>query len=185
MNSTDDLLTALASGPLSAATLLARLGVSRATLSRLVDAAGSEVIRYGNARATSYARRRSVAGQTAWPIHRVEADGRLTSIGVLIPVAASGYLVSLTEQNRYEHFDGLPWWLQDMRPQGFLGRAFAQQKAASLGLPSDVQRWTDDHALIAQGTAGEDCVGNLLVGEGSLTHFLNEPDGPLVERARR
>jgi hypothetical protein len=185
MNTSDDLLSALASGPRSAAELVTSLDISRATLSRLVDAAADQVLRYGNARATRYARSRSVAGQTSLPIHRVEEDARLTHIGDLMPVAATGYLVSLIEQDRYEYFDGLPWWLQDMRPQGFLGRAFAQQRAAALGLPTDVQRWTDDHTLIALAAAGEDCVGNLIIGEAALTHFLNEPDGPLVQLAER
>jgi general secretion pathway protein E len=36
------------------------------------------------------------------------------------------------------HHEGLPWWLIDMRPQGFLGRAYAHRHASSLGLPADV-----------------------------------------------
>ncbi|MEC5386605.1 type II toxin-antitoxin system HipA family toxin YjjJ [Uliginosibacterium sp. H3] len=175
-----DLLSALSSGPLPAGELVERLGISRPTLSRLIASVGDQVLRYGTARATTYAARRSLAGNSAWPVYRIDEEGRATSIGTLHAVLG-GYLTELHEHRRFEFWESLPWWLQDMRPQGFLGRAFAQQRAADLGLPADVLRWTDDHALIALTTSGEDCVGNLLVGETALTHFLNEVDGPVVQ----
>ncbi|HSD39541.1 MAG TPA: type II toxin-antitoxin system HipA family toxin YjjJ [Rhodocyclaceae bacterium] len=184
MRQTTDLLTALSAGPQPAGALIESLGVSRQTLSRLVTAAGSEVFRYGSARATTYAARRSLAGNSTWPVYRIDDDGRAVSIGTLHAILG-GYLTELHEHQRFEFWEGLPWWLQDMRPQGFLGRAFAQQRAATLGLPADVLRWTDDHALIALTTSGEDCVGNLLVGETALTHFLNEADGPVVQYDER
>jgi hypothetical protein len=35
------------------------------------------------------------------------------------------------------HSDGLPWWLFDMRPQGYLGRAYASRFSTELGLPAN------------------------------------------------
>jgi hypothetical protein len=37
-----------------------------------------------------------------------------------------------------------------MRPQGFLGRAYAHQHATGLGLPPDVRHWSDTGALRAK-----------------------------------
>ncbi|WP_374402571.1 type II toxin-antitoxin system HipA family toxin YjjJ [Niveibacterium sp.] len=192
MTDATNLIAALSSGPLSASALCARLGVSRPTLSRAVAAAGARVIRYGKARATAYALRRAVAGQTRFPIHRVEADARVSAVGWLEPVAPSGYLVSFTEYGEAEHFEGLPWWLQDMRPQGFLGRAFARREAASLHLPAELREWGDDEVLAALATVGDDWIGNLLVGDAALSRYLGTPqsevEGELVrgdERANR
>lgn len=179
-----DLLAALATGPLPAAALVERLGISRPTLSRLVAAAGAQVIRYGAARATSYAARRSVAGVSTWPLYRVGEDGRAVGIGSLHAVAG-GYLAELSEEGRHVFSESLPWWLQDMRPQGFLGRAFAQKHAAALRLPDTLGLWNDDHALVAIAALGDDTPGNLLVGEAALAHYLEGPASPVIALAER
>lgn len=182
-----DLVTALGTGPLPASALAERLGVSRPTLSRLVAAAGDQVIRYGMARATTYAARRRLAGGTHWPIYRVGEDGRSASIAVLHTVAG-GYLAELQEEERFEFSESLPWWLQDMRPQGFLGRAFAHRHASRLALPEPLGLWNDDHALIALSALGDDTPGNLLLGDAALADYLagtGTPAIPLAERASR
>jgi hypothetical protein len=73
------------------------------------------------------------------------------------------------------YHEGLPWWLNDMRPQGFLGRAYAHRHAPSLGLPADVRHWSDTDALRALLASGADPVGNLLMGEVARDHFVNAP----------
>jgi hypothetical protein len=73
------------------------------------------------------------------------------------------------------HSDGLPWWVQDMRPTGFLGRAFAISFAAKLSLPADINEWTDAHALRALIHHGGDLVGNLLLGDIARAHFIQAP----------
>lgn len=67
--------------------------------------------------------------------------------------------------------EGLPWWLTDMRPQGFIGRAYARQHAAGLGLPPDVRHWSDTDALRALLLNGGDTVGNLLLGDFARDRF--------------
>jgi hypothetical protein len=58
-----------------------------------------------------------------------------------------------------------------MRPQGYLGRGFPIHHP-ELGLTGRILDWSDDHQLIALSKRGEDCVGNLLVGEESLDRFI-------------
>jgi hypothetical protein len=41
-----------------------------------------------------------------------------------------------------------------------------------LKLPGRIRDWNDDHQLIALTLRGEDCVGNLILGEESLNRFL-------------
>lgn len=73
------------------------------------------------------------------------------------------------------HHASLPWWLNDMRPQGFLGRAYAHRHAPSLGLPADVRHWSDTDALRALLASGADPVGHLLLGELARDQFVNAP----------
>lgn len=179
-----DLIATLSAGPLSGSELARRLSVSRATLSRLVAEAGSRVIRYGAARATTYAARRSLAGQSSWPLYRIGENARSQAIGMLHSVAG-GYLAELSDEQRYEFSEALPWWLQDMRPQGFLGRAFAQRYASGLALPENLSLWNDDHALIAIAALGEDTPGNLLVGDAALSQHLRGESATAIALAER
>lgn len=175
MVNSETLLDALRNGPLSAADLYRRLGVSQPTLSRCARGCGDAVLRLGRARQTRYARRREVGGESRFALYRVSRAGLLEQWGMLHPVMPEGYVVEHQTLDRLEHFDGLPWYMQDMRPQGFLGRAFARRYAARLGLPEDVNLWSDDQTLRALAAMGNDCVGNLLVGEEAASAFLAQP----------
>ncbi len=53
-----------------------------------------------------------------------------------------------------------------------MGRAFAYSRSAELGIPERLKSWNDDHVLIALAHRGEDCMGNLIVGEESLERYL-------------
>jgi len=83
------------------------------------------------------------------------------------------------------HSDGLPWWLLDMRPQGYLGRAYAACHGAELGLPERLTDWTDTHALRALLVHGHDVVGNLLLGEIARDRFLATSVASPIKEERR
>lgn len=55
------------------------------------------------------------------PRHR---PGQLETLGTLVPVCPEGFV--MIGGSRL-HSDGLPWWIYDMRPQGYLGRAYCQR----------------------------------------------------------
>lgn len=59
-----------------------------------------------------------------------------------------------------------------MRPQGFLGRAFAHSQK-ELGLAENPNHWTDDDVLRALCQAGVDLPGNLIVGARSFDRFMH------------
>lgn len=73
------------------------------------------------------------------------------------------------------HNDGLPWWLFDMRPQGYLGRAYAARHGPALGLPPRLVDWDDTHVLRALLAHGHDLVGNLLLGDHARGQYLAAP----------
>jgi hypothetical protein len=71
-------------------------------------------------------------------------------------------------------FEGLPYPLQDMRPQGFLGRHFARRHAALLQVPENPALWSDDDALHALSLLGADTPGNLILGEVACRAWLEQ-----------
>ena len=177
MADVDELVAELRRAPLSnAATLIRALGLgSQATLSRQVTRAGSAIVPIGKARARRYAAARDVRGLgTALPLYRVDVDGKLSGIGTLRSLVPEGCALdepaALPRWMRGHAgdgvFAGLPVFLADARPQGFLGRTFARRHV-DFSLPDKPENWSDDDAMVALARGGEDGVGDLVVGQES------------------
>lgn len=161
----------LLNGPTPAADLYRVLDVSAATLSRLLGAHREEVRSVGRARATRHALQRPILGDArAIPVFEVGADGGTTRLGELHPVAPAGFLFEGAPalQGAYP---GLPWFLDDLRPSGFLGRLVPAQHP-DLAFPADVRDWSVDQALHWLVRHGADPVGNLIVGDPAFARFL-------------
>ncbi len=174
----------LSRGPLSAHQLSVNIGVSQPTISRALTQLGGKIVRIGAARSIQYTLRDTARGLSDIPIYRVDAKGLLRQLGALIPVRPEGF-VMCQKDGVTLHSDGLPWWLFDMRPQGYLGRAYAARHGAELGLPVRLKDWTDTHALRALLVHGHDVVGNLLLGEIAKDRFLATPvPDPITERQK-
>lgn len=179
-------------GPSSARDLGAALGVSQPVISRMLAEAGGRVARIGRARRTRYAAVRDVRGLgTGWPLFRIDAQGRPQDFGRLTALYDRQSLVTTTRQTdwlRDEFVDGLfpgvPWFLDDQRPQGFLGRQFAQRWSRDLGLPADILRWNDDAVLAALLLYGENGPGNFVLGERALERALQEAPEIIPRRDR-
>lgn len=163
-------------GLASAQQLAEALGVDRSTVSRGLAGLGQAVLRVGAARSARYALRRAVRtlGQR-WPLHRIDANGRARHLGELHAVHG-GFFWEISEEapawlrHGYANsfFPGLPFFLSDMRPQGFLGRTLAREWGPLHGCPADLSRWQDDDALTALLLAGDDSAGDLILGDEAL-----------------
>lgn len=134
------------------------------------------VVRIGSRRGARYGLLRSVAGVGhSWPLRRVDERGAIESLGVLHALAADEYyLERTTERPDFAVAgvtQGLPYFLQDQRPAGFLGRA-VPQRHPELGLPQRVTDWTDDHYLTYLTRRGGDTLGDLILGDESLDEYL-------------
>lgn len=162
-------------GLASGAQLQAQLAVSQPTVSRLLAPllARGAVVAVGAARARRYLLPREVEGVGRQvPIHEVQADGQLRPFGTLLPLSGGGFWMDEADKAHGSSalHDSLPWFLYDMRPQGFLGRGFAGAHPA-LQLPANLSHWTDDHILKALVNAGEDLPGNLIVGAAAFDRY--------------
>lgn len=160
--------TELSRGVLHASVLRERLGVSSATLMRMVRDAGSDVVRIGRARATQYALRQPWANldSSGFPVFRVTEVGAPVSAGKLFTLAARQSVWMPTGTIS----DGLPVELVDARPSGFLGRHFVTVHA-DLRLPPRLTDWSDHHILSAMSRRGEDLPGDLIIGEESFVRW--------------
>ncbi|MBL8389476.1 MAG: type II toxin-antitoxin system HipA family toxin YjjJ [Hydrogenophaga sp.] len=166
-------------GHATGAQLQAALQLSQPSVSRLLAPllASGEVVAVGAARARRYLLPREVDGVGRQvPIHEVTPDGPLRPFGTLYPLAGGGFWMDEADKahGSSAFHDSLPWFLYDMRPQGFLGRGFAGAHPA-LQLPANLTHWNDDHILKALVQAGEDLPGNLIVGAAAFDRYLGLP----------
>ena len=161
----------LATGPKSGTQIAKELGISQPTVSRALAAMAGEVMQIGQKKGSRYVLRDTSRGFTDVPVFSVDLQGRLKELGVLTPVKQDGFVFTQADGLQVHSF-GLPWWLLDMLPQGYLGRAYAARYAASLGLPQAVNTWSDNHALRALLVHGHDMVGNLLLGPIAREKFI-------------
>lgn len=164
----------LGRGPATPRQLIDLLKISQPTLSRALTEIGESLVRIGAARSIQYALRDQARNLPDFPVYRVDFQGQLSLLGTLVPVRADGF-VMLQEDGKTLYSPGLPWWLYDMRPQGYLGRAYVARHGPALGLPASLTEWSDTHALRALLVHGQDVVGNLLLGNLARDAFLSTP----------
>lgn len=151
------------------------LGISQASFSRLFQASRGEIVQIGRGPAVRYALRGRLArAATPVPVWRVAADRRVVEFGELEALTQGRFLFGGGV------FGSLPWFLWGLRPQGFIGRGFARRETG-LGLPVDLNAWTDEDILLALARRGEDLPGDLLLGHESLERYLQGPGpGPVT-----
>lgn len=162
----------LLQGPRAAPELRQYLGISQATFSRLVSAQ-EQVIQFGKARATRYALLRPVRGMSVFPFWRVDEQGRAIKGGEIYPAWPQGSCLVLQTEGEWQWFDGLPWYLTDLRPQGFLGRAWGRRMAQQYSLPEDIRLWQESDVLYALSQFSGEHSGGWLVGEENYQRWLS------------
>jgi hypothetical protein len=175
----------LIAAPATRAELQTRLSISQPTVSRLVARHADEIATLGRGRATRYALRRAIRELPPdLPVYRITSAGQAQEIGHLSPVQGGYWFEDTAQPRNSELFASLPWFLADMRPQGFLGRNYSRQHP-QLNLPERITDWHDDQALYALARCGDDASGNLIVGEESFALWSSSPQpAPLTDRQR-
>lgn len=164
-------------GVQTSAELQALLGASQPTVSRALAPLiqSGQVLKVGAARSQRYLLPRTVPGVgREVPVMRVDALGQPSPFARLVLLAGGAVWVEEADGVSLQH-GGLPWFLDDMRPQGFMGRTFAHAHP-ELHLGTDPRHWNDDDVLRALVLFGDDLPGNLIVGEAAFQRFHTLPE---------
>jgi hypothetical protein len=174
-------------GAQPASALASELGISQPTLSRLLSSTGECIVRIGRARASRYALAHAIARSGShWPLYRISADGKPETLGELHALHRDEFFFEpqgarpAFMQGDFASglFAGMPWFLDDQRPQGFLGRAFARRIAADIDAPVDPLIWRADDIVLALLRHGDDQPGDLVLGEAALQRALQNTLAP-------
>ena len=107
------------------------------------------------------------------PVMRISAQGHATPFATLYPLQGGGIWVDEADGVSQLHAS-LPWFLNDMRPQGFMGLTFAIAHP-ELQLGADPRHWNDDDVLKALALSGDDLPGNLVVGRAAFARYRSLP----------
>jgi DNA-binding transcriptional ArsR family regulator len=184
-----NVLDRLAQGPASATDLAQSLGVSQPTISRALQRLerNGQVLRIrGGTRGARYGVPRSIDQiGSQWPLYRIDENGEVQELAQVNAIARDHYFVSDGPPRIRGLFEGLPYYLQDLRPAGFLGRAIPRAYP-ELGLPLRVADWTDGHVLAYLTRCGAECTGDLIAGTQALDRYLAAASAPApIEEAAR
>jgi DNA-binding transcriptional ArsR family regulator len=160
---------------LSSREIARRTGLSQPTVSRALSRM-TDAILIGAGRGARFGLLRQIGNHgDHWPVYRVAEKGDVEKLGTLRALAGDCWIVEF-ERNEPLYSLGLkngisegwPWFLDELRPQGFMGRAFAQRVYKQLGAQADLNLWNPDQFLLASYIFGGDLPGNLMVGEHSI-----------------
>ena len=177
----------LEKGPTRTSAILRELGVSQPTFSRMWATVRDGVV-LGAGKARHYALRRNVAQVEApIPVFRVSAQGRPELIGYLDGLCGGFYAMTPLHGTSYDLHQGLPFFIQDLRPQGFLGR-LEPRRHRDLDLPASILHWTDEHVLKYVAKRSDDVPGDLIFGNESYARLIEsstaQSNSMLSEAAR-
>ncbi|MFO1447915.1 MAG: type II toxin-antitoxin system HipA family toxin YjjJ [Opitutaceae bacterium] len=181
-----------AGGVMGGGEILGRLGVSSPTLSRMVKGLGVSVERIGAARRSRYALRREVRSLGwEWPVYRLNERGVHRVWGMLRALHGGFRFVPADTfpswwAGEYADgvFSGLPFFLQEVRPQGFLGRSLVQGLAERYGVTPDLRRWSDDDALTYFLMEGDDLPGDIVVGDRAMERAVRRSERVATDAIR-
>jgi len=173
----------LRAGPMSAAQLVAALGVSQPTLSRTIQNLARSVtsFRIPGHRTPRYALLRELPqGLSArQQIYRYLGQGNVVSFAQVEFLSGGATLERMGHVTRL--YEGLPPYMAFAAPSGFLGRQIAHEAAKAPGFPASLKDWNDDHRVVYLFTMGVNLPGNLVFGDVSLQmelDFRNLPPTP-------
>jgi len=165
--------------------LQASTGLSQPGVARQLRVLGERVVKLPHGRNPKYALTRNAFGLgDKYPLIAVDSSGTIAVTAYIRPLLIRGFFVELLPEGstlllgvqESGVFDDLPYYLQDLRPQGFVGRQIAKDLATrSNEFPSDPSRWRANHIARYLLNNGEDLPGNLQFGEAAQSRTRRTP----------
>jgi len=160
-------------GPSSASLLCQIFKISQPTLSRILVSLKDQLLVLGKAQHTQYALQRKIEGViTPLPLYEILPDRSSRLLGLLHPLEPQGFYFASKLSNIFSAvYPDLPYFLNDLRPSGFLGRLIPIQNR-DLDLPQDIRLWTAEHCLKFLSLREWNVIGNFILGEKAFQLYL-------------
>lgn len=156
--------------PMSSTGICTALNISQSLFSRLSKNVPG-LVALGAARSRRYGIERMITGVVLpITITVVSPTGAVGLLGVLHALEGGWYALARIDSSEYFLYQGLPPFVKDLRPQGFLGQ-LEPLKYIDLELPVDILLWTEDHVLKYLAHRSEHAAGNLVLGDESLARY--------------
>ena len=181
----DQIIEILQRGPASSKELQIATGMLQRTVARHLTAMGDRIIKIPAGRSPKYALAVNAFGSgDDLPLFIVDPFGNNTYIARVRPLAHGGYYVQplpgmppvLLGEGRDGFYDDLPYFLQDLGPQGFIGRQIAADLSSrSDFFPQDPKDWNIEHIGRYLVSNGDDLPGNFQFGEQSVIRVRHRP----------
>ncbi len=185
-NTNNNVAECLESDVLTSKQLQSATGLSQPAVSRQIRLLGERVVRLPNGKNPKYALTRNAFGSDdKIPLFAVDAYGNNTVAAYIRPLKLRGFFVELCPggsplllgADGTGVFDDLPYYVQDLRPQGFLGRQIARDLSErSAEFPTDPLRWNASHIGRYLISNGDDLPGNFQFGQAGLLRIRRPPN---------
>jgi DNA-binding Lrp family transcriptional regulator len=174
-------------GPSTSKEIQAATGLSQSSVARRLRELGDNIVQIQEGRSIRYAATCNALGvNDKIPLGLVDHLGKISVVAYLRPLTHGGYFLQpvtnisplLLGERGNGLYDGLPYFLYDLRPQGFLGRQISRKMATRLeAFPSDPRQWTNTHIGKYLISNGDDLPGNFILGEQSILRLARRPYG--------
>ncbi len=155
------------------------LNISQAKFSRISTKIKDKIISYGKGKSTRYAIRRKVEGLgSEFPIYILNNMGVVIHAANIKCIQAKGFIVdSLIPEIKSLAYSDLPYWLDDLRPSGFIGKLIPR-KHPELNFPQDVRLWDSTSCIHYWTLLAWDLIGNFIIGEKAYELYLQDLKNP-------
>lgn len=167
---------------LTAREAMSHLDISQATFTRLLSSLEPQILKIGRGRSSRYALKRKInylpanINSESFNILMVNESAEISHIANLHAISQKSFFVeSLSSLVYSKIYSDLPYWLNDCRPSGFLGRLIPK-KASELSYPEDIRLWDAECTLAYLSTLGWDLIGNLIIGEKAYSQAINNQE---------
>lgn len=159
------------------------LGVSQPTLSLLIKDHKQELFITGKTKSAKYALPRETSGlPNPIQVYAINTDGRGSKAGTLSAVhPGDSFHWEGQGKERSGFYPGLPYFLEDLRPGGYLG-ALIPRLHPELEGPQDITRWNTDQCLRYLTQFGSDLIGNHILGDTAYSRFLDRNEAGVSSR---
>lgn len=162
-------------GKSSLLTLKTVFPYSQAFLSRILNSLEDKIFVLGKARETEYAAKRIFdENNLNYPLFEIHENGTTKELGIITPIEPKGFYFSSKSKKILSQYSiDLPYFLNDLRPSGFLGHLVPNQNP-ELNLPKDIRMWSAEHCLKYLSLKSWDNIGNLIIGNIAFQKYLTK-----------